>query len=74
MCPAVAPMIPRITSYNVCYTKLLRLKSIGHNSPEYIRVVSEAMKYATIDKDLRIGDPDFVEVPMNVLIDKSYVV
>ena len=50
------------------------LKSLGHNSPEYIRVVSEAMKYATIDKDLRIGDPDFVEVPVSVLVDKDYAI
>ena len=35
------------------------LRTIGHNSPEYIRVVAEAMKIATIDKDTRVGDPRF---------------
>ena len=48
------------------------LVGMGHNSPDYIRVVSEAMKYATIDKDARIGDPDLDDVPTDVLIDKEY--
>jgi gamma-glutamyltranspeptidase / glutathione hydrolase len=48
------------------------LADIGHNTPEYIRVVSEAMKYATIDKDTRVGDPDFADVPTDLLIEKDY--
>ena len=48
------------------------LAGMGHNSPEYIRVVSEAMKYATIDKDNRVGDPLFVDVPFDELLDKGY--
>jgi gamma-glutamyltranspeptidase/glutathione hydrolase len=48
------------------------LAGMGHNTADYIRVVSEAMKYATIDKDTRVGDPDFSDVPTGVLIDKEY--
>lgn len=48
------------------------LADMGHNTPEYIRVVSEAMKFATIDKDTRVGDPEFGDVPTDVLIDKEY--
>jgi len=48
------------------------LASLGHNSPEYIRVVAEAMKRATADKDAHVGDPDFVEVPVDRLLDKGY--
>ncbi len=48
------------------------LPDLGHNSPEYIHVVSEAMKYATRDKDLRMGDPEFVQVPVEELISKDY--
>ena len=48
------------------------LKSIGHNSVEYVRIVSEAMKYATIDKDYGIGDPGFVDVPSNRILSKDY--
>ncbi len=43
------------------------LAALGHNSPEYLRVVGEAMKQATADKDVLIGDPDFVEVPLERL-------
>ncbi len=48
------------------------LKKLEHNSPEYIRVVSEAMKFATIDKDNKVGDPRFVNVPLDTLISEEY--
>lgn len=48
------------------------LAATGHNSPEYIRVVSEAMKIATADKDAYVGDPRFVDVPVERLTSKGY--
>ena len=48
------------------------LRALGHNSPEYIRVVSEAMKIATADKDAHVGDPRFVRVPVAELTSKTY--
>src|SRR5437868_15138768 len=48
------------------------LRSIGHNSVEYVRVVAEAMKAATRDKDMFIGDPSFVDVPTERLISRAY--
>ena len=48
------------------------LAGMGHNSPEYISVVSEAMKRATIDKDAHVGDPRFVDVPLARLTGKDY--
>ena len=48
------------------------LTDMGHNTPEYIRVVSETMKIVTTDKDEHVGDPNFVEVPIDVLTDKAY--
>jgi gamma-glutamyltranspeptidase/glutathione hydrolase len=48
------------------------LRALGHNSPEYLRVVAEAMKQATIDKDACIGDPAFVDVPLPRLLAKDY--
>lgn len=48
------------------------LRSLAHNSVEYIRIVAEAMKAATRDKDLFIGDPSFVDVPTERLISKEY--
>ena len=48
------------------------LRAMGHNSPEYIRTLTEVMKIATSDKDEHVGDPRFVEVPLERLIDKGY--
>jgi gamma-glutamyltranspeptidase/glutathione hydrolase len=50
------------------------LAAFGHNSPDYIRVTSEAMKRATIDKDRFVGDPDFTAVPLDRLTAKDYAV
>ncbi|MEO0362771.1 MAG: gamma-glutamyltransferase [Pseudomonadota bacterium] len=47
------------------------LAARGHNSPDYIRTVAEAMKAATADKDAHVGDPAFVEIP-DRLTDKAY--
>ncbi len=48
------------------------LAAMGHNSPEYIRVVAEAMKIATADKDAKVGDPRFFDVPVEELTSKAY--
>jgi gamma-glutamyltranspeptidase/glutathione hydrolase len=48
------------------------LASLDHNSAEYVRLVAEAMKRATIDKDRYVGDPRFVEVPVDRLAGKPY--
>src|SRR3546814_11007950 len=48
------------------------LAGIGHNTPEYLRVVCEAMKRATVDKDRFVGDPAFVDVPLDRLTSKDY--
>jgi gamma-glutamyltranspeptidase / glutathione hydrolase len=48
------------------------LGELEHNSAEYIRVVAEAMKRATVDKDRHVGDPRFVHVPVGELTSKAY--
>lgn len=48
------------------------LAGMGHNSTDYIATVSEAMKIATVDKDQHVGDPKFVDVPLERLISKDY--
>ncbi len=48
------------------------LAAIGHNSSEYIAIVSEAMKIATVDKDQHVGDPNFVDIPVERLTSKDY--
>ena len=46
------------------------LSAMGHNSAQYIATVTEAMKYATIDKDQFMGDPNFIDVPQDLLASK----
>lgn len=48
------------------------LAAMGHNSPDYIRTVAEAMKIATVDKDNHVGDPRFVDIPLDRLLSKDY--
>ena len=48
------------------------LAALGHNTPAYIRTVCEAMKRATIDKDRHVGDPAFVDIPVQRLTSKAY--
>ena len=47
------------------------LGAMEHNSPAYIQLVCEAMKKATTDKDRHIGDPRFVDVPLEQLLSKD---
>ncbi|MEO8977772.1 MAG: gamma-glutamyltransferase [Casimicrobiaceae bacterium] len=48
------------------------LRSIEHNAPDHLRILAEAMKLATIDKDRFIGDPDFGDVPVERLISQLH--
>ena len=48
------------------------LADLGHNTPDYICLLSEVMKRATSDKDNHVGDPRFVEVPVERLTSKAY--
>ncbi|RPJ37567.1 MAG: hypothetical protein EHM35_06275, partial [Planctomycetaceae bacterium] len=48
------------------------LRSLGHNSLAYIHVVTEALKLAMADRERYYGDPDFVQVPLEVLLSKAY--
>ncbi|TGM52248.1 gamma-glutamyltransferase family protein [Leptospira vanthielii] len=48
------------------------LKSMGHNSPEYIHTVSQAIELAIADREKYFGDPKFVDVPIDGLLSKKY--
>ena len=48
------------------------LESMGHNSPEYIHVVAEAIKLSFADREQYYGDPKFVDVPINTLLHPDY--
>ena len=48
------------------------LAALGHNSVSYVATLTEAMKFATIDKDAHVGDPNFVDVPIEMLTSKKH--
>ncbi len=49
------------------------LKSMGHNSADYLHVLTEAMRRAYADRAEFLGDPDFNEgMPLEKLMDKEY--
>ncbi len=48
------------------------LKSMGHNSPEYLHTVVEAVKLAFADRDQYYGDPKFSKIPEETLLSKEY--
>ncbi|MEM7112936.1 MAG: gamma-glutamyltransferase family protein [Chloroflexota bacterium] len=47
------------------------LASLGHNSPDYIYLVSMAMKAAFADRNPHMADPNFQEVPVDWMISKE---
>ena len=48
------------------------LAGMGHASAEYIHVVTECAKLAFADREAWYGDPDFVDVPMEMLLSREY--
>jgi gamma-glutamyltranspeptidase/glutathione hydrolase len=47
------------------------LKAMGHNSADYVHTVVEAMKLGYADRDAYYGDPNFSQIPLE-LISKEY--
>ena len=48
------------------------LKTMGHNSPEYLHIVVEATKLAFADRDRYYGDPKFSKIPEETLLSREY--
>ena len=49
------------------------LKKLGHNSVEYLAHLLEAIYLCRIDTDKYIGDPNYVEVPVDMLLSEDYI-
>ncbi|TPN82436.1 gamma-glutamyltransferase [Aquimarina algicola] len=67
------------SSGGVCLAQIMKmiepydLNSFGHNSLKTIQVLTEAERRAYADRSFYLGDPDFVDIPLDTLIHKSYL-
>jgi len=48
------------------------LGALGHNSPRYLHLLAEVIKLAFADREAYYGDPNYVKVPADGLLSKSY--
>ena len=46
---------------------------LGHNSTQYVHLIAEMEKRVFADRAEYLGDPDFVHVPIEKLIDPAYI-
>ncbi|MBB3464069.1 gamma-glutamyltransferase [Rhizobium sp. BK377] len=48
------------------------LSYFGYGSAEAVHIMVEAMRYAYVDRNAALGDPDFIDNPVSKLLDRSY--
>jgi gamma-glutamyltranspeptidase/glutathione hydrolase len=49
------------------------LEGLAHNSPDYIHLVAESLKAAFADREYHVGDPRFVDVPIEVMLSDAHI-
>jgi len=52
----------------------LGMQAFGHNSDAYLHTLAETIKLAFADREAYLGDPDFVDVPIETMISEVYAV
>ncbi|NNE26423.1 MAG: gamma-glutamyltransferase [Saprospiraceae bacterium] len=67
------------SSGGICLAQIMKmiepfdLHEYGHNSIKTIQVIAEAERRAYADRSYFLGDPDFVDIPLNALMDNEYL-
>lgn len=54
-------------------TENFDMKAFGHNSPNAIHAMTELERRVYADRATHLGDPDFYDVPMKMLLDPAYI-
>jgi gamma-glutamyltranspeptidase/glutathione hydrolase len=49
------------------------LKALGHNQTKYIQTLVEAERRAYADRNHYLGDPDFIKIPVDDLLNPTYL-
>ncbi len=49
------------------------IASFGHNSDKSIQLITEASRRAYADRNYFLGDPDFVPIPLDVILSSKYL-
>lgn len=70
ICPPSSGGISLINMLNIL--EGYDLRKSGHNTPQTIHLLAEAMKRAYYDRAKYLGDPDFVEIPVQKLLSKEH--
>lgn len=67
------------SSGGICLAQMMKmiepydLKSMGHNSTESMHLMAEAERRSYADRSHFMGDPDFVDIPQDHLINEDYL-
>ncbi len=67
------------SSGGICIAQILKsiepydIQQYKHNSPKYIQLITEAERRAYADRAHYLGDPDFVNIPIDSLTSNSYL-
>ena len=67
------------SSGGICLAQILKsiepynLKSFGHNTEKSIQIITEAERRAYADRSHFLGDPDYIDIPIDTLISSSYL-
>jgi gamma-glutamyltranspeptidase / glutathione hydrolase len=49
------------------------VKKLKHNSTEYIQLITEAERRAYADRNYFLGDPNFIKIPIEKMLDDQYL-
>ena len=71
--------MPPPASGGICMAQILKsiepygIEQYKHNGTKYIQLLTEAERRAYADRSYYLGDPDFVDIPVDSLISETYL-